>query len=174
MLARTLAELRAEDRIVLRYVDNPNGSIDDIAGICNGGPQRGGSDAASRAGHARAAGLGRRRGAAASMLVAAERTRRRLIAGRVSARPRNESALDAGLGERVGADAELAPRRVVDALGGRVRGADLTNSFSRPERSIWLFSVVELPSRSDCSWRSRSSWSGIGVGELSGDLRDGC
>jgi phosphoribosylformylglycinamidine synthase subunit PurQ / glutaminase len=33
----TLAELRAEDRVVLRYVDNPNGSIDDIAGICNAG-----------------------------------------------------------------------------------------------------------------------------------------
>ena len=33
----TLAELRSEDRVVLRYVDNPNGSIDDIAGICNEG-----------------------------------------------------------------------------------------------------------------------------------------
>lgn len=33
----TLAELRSEDRIVLRYVDNPNGSVDDIAGICNAG-----------------------------------------------------------------------------------------------------------------------------------------
>ncbi len=33
----TLAELRAEDRIVLRYVDNPNGSVDDIAGVCNEG-----------------------------------------------------------------------------------------------------------------------------------------
>jgi len=33
----TIAELRAEDRIVLRYVDNPNGSMDDIAGICNAG-----------------------------------------------------------------------------------------------------------------------------------------
>ena len=33
----TLAELRNDDRIVLRYVDNPNGSIDDIAGICNEG-----------------------------------------------------------------------------------------------------------------------------------------
>jgi phosphoribosylformylglycinamidine synthase subunit PurQ / glutaminase len=31
----TLAELRADDRIVLRYVDNPNGSVDDIAGICS-------------------------------------------------------------------------------------------------------------------------------------------
>ena len=31
----TLARLRDEDRIVLRYVDNPNGSLDDIAGVCN-------------------------------------------------------------------------------------------------------------------------------------------
>ncbi|HEX6237549.1 MAG TPA: phosphoribosylformylglycinamidine synthase subunit PurQ [Acidimicrobiales bacterium] len=31
----TLAELRAEERVVLRYVDNPNGSVDDIAGICS-------------------------------------------------------------------------------------------------------------------------------------------
>lgn len=34
---RTLAALQAEDRIVLRYTDNPNGSMDDIAGICNEG-----------------------------------------------------------------------------------------------------------------------------------------
>ena len=32
---RTRAELRAEGRVVLRYVDNPNGSLDDIAGVCN-------------------------------------------------------------------------------------------------------------------------------------------
>jgi phosphoribosylformylglycinamidine synthase subunit PurQ / glutaminase len=32
---RTLDELRTEDRVVVRYVDNPNGSLDDIAGICN-------------------------------------------------------------------------------------------------------------------------------------------
>ncbi|MCC5951074.1 MAG: phosphoribosylformylglycinamidine synthase subunit PurQ [Acidimicrobiia bacterium] len=32
---RTLASLRDDDCIVLRYVDNPNGSVDDIAGICN-------------------------------------------------------------------------------------------------------------------------------------------
>jgi phosphoribosylformylglycinamidine synthase I len=31
----TLAELNGEDRVVLRYVDNPNGSVDDIAGITN-------------------------------------------------------------------------------------------------------------------------------------------
>jgi len=31
----TLAELRAEDRIVLRYSDNVNGSVDNIAGISN-------------------------------------------------------------------------------------------------------------------------------------------
>ncbi|MDA8274204.1 MAG: phosphoribosylformylglycinamidine synthase subunit PurQ [Actinomycetota bacterium] len=35
--ARTLAELRDDDRVVLRYVDNPNGSVDDIAGVCNAG-----------------------------------------------------------------------------------------------------------------------------------------
>lgn len=33
----TLARLRDEDRVVLRYVDNPNGSVDDIAGVCNEG-----------------------------------------------------------------------------------------------------------------------------------------
>src|SRR5581483_860391 len=32
---RTLDELRAEQRIVLRYVDNPNGSVDSIAGVSN-------------------------------------------------------------------------------------------------------------------------------------------
>jgi phosphoribosylformylglycinamidine synthase len=31
----TLKRLREEDRIVLRYVENPNGSLDDIAGISN-------------------------------------------------------------------------------------------------------------------------------------------
>ena len=35
--AETLAELRGEDRIVLRYADNPNGSMDDIAGVCSAG-----------------------------------------------------------------------------------------------------------------------------------------
>ncbi|MGQ0825096.1 MAG: phosphoribosylformylglycinamidine synthase subunit PurQ [Actinomycetota bacterium] len=35
--ADTLARLRADDRVVVRYVDNPNGSVDDIAGICSEG-----------------------------------------------------------------------------------------------------------------------------------------
>ena len=35
--ADTLAMLRSEERVVLRYVDNPNGSVDDIAGVCNQG-----------------------------------------------------------------------------------------------------------------------------------------
>lgn len=34
--SETLTELRSDDRVVLRYIDNPNGAIDDIAGICNG------------------------------------------------------------------------------------------------------------------------------------------
>jgi phosphoribosylformylglycinamidine (FGAM) synthase-like amidotransferase family enzyme len=33
--AATLAQLRDEQRIVLTYVDNPNGSTGDIAGVCN-------------------------------------------------------------------------------------------------------------------------------------------
>ena len=33
----TLARLRADDRVVLRYLDNPNGSLDDIAGVCSAG-----------------------------------------------------------------------------------------------------------------------------------------
>jgi len=33
----TLAALRGEERIVFRYVENPNGSLDDIAGICSPG-----------------------------------------------------------------------------------------------------------------------------------------
>jgi phosphoribosylformylglycinamidine synthase len=34
---RTLDELEAEDRVLFRYTDNPNGSARDIAGICNAG-----------------------------------------------------------------------------------------------------------------------------------------
>ena len=34
---QTLAELQRDERIVFRYVENPNGSLDNIAGICNPG-----------------------------------------------------------------------------------------------------------------------------------------
>jgi phosphoribosylformylglycinamidine synthase len=30
-----IEQLRRENRVLLRYADNPNGSLDDIAGICN-------------------------------------------------------------------------------------------------------------------------------------------
>lgn len=33
----TLARLEDEDRVVLRYLENPNGSMNDIAGLCNEG-----------------------------------------------------------------------------------------------------------------------------------------
>ena len=33
----TLRQLHDEERVVLRYVDNPNGSVDDIAGVCSEG-----------------------------------------------------------------------------------------------------------------------------------------
>ena len=32
---KTLAQMKANDQIVLRYTDNPNGSLDDIAGVSN-------------------------------------------------------------------------------------------------------------------------------------------
>lgn len=35
--AATLERLRAEERIVFRYVENPNGSVDDVAGVCSEG-----------------------------------------------------------------------------------------------------------------------------------------
>ena len=35
--ADTLRRLREEDRVVVRYVDNPNGSLDDIAGVASEG-----------------------------------------------------------------------------------------------------------------------------------------
>jgi phosphoribosylformylglycinamidine synthase I len=35
--AATLAQLRAEGRVVLRYVANPNGSTDDVAAVCSAG-----------------------------------------------------------------------------------------------------------------------------------------
>jgi phosphoribosylformylglycinamidine synthase subunit PurQ / glutaminase len=34
---RTLRELEDEGRVVLRYLENPNGSLNDIAGICDAG-----------------------------------------------------------------------------------------------------------------------------------------
>ncbi len=46
----TLRRLQAEDRIVLRYADNPNGSVDDIAGIANEARQRRRPHAPPRAG----------------------------------------------------------------------------------------------------------------------------
>jgi phosphoribosylformylglycinamidine synthase len=33
----TLTRLRSEGRVVLRYLENPNGSLDDVAGVCNEG-----------------------------------------------------------------------------------------------------------------------------------------
>jgi phosphoribosylformylglycinamidine synthase len=32
---KILDQLEAEDRVIVRYMDNPNGSLRDIAGICN-------------------------------------------------------------------------------------------------------------------------------------------
>ena len=69
---KTLDRLQEDDRVVLRYVDNPNGSVDDIAGVCNEGPQRGGADAPPGAGLGPAARLGRRRVLLEALLGSAE------------------------------------------------------------------------------------------------------
>ena len=52
----TLGALHDDDRIVVRYVDNPNGSLDDIAGISNEAGNVVGSDAPPRARHRRSLG----------------------------------------------------------------------------------------------------------------------
>lgn len=54
----TLAMLRAENRIVFRYVDNPNGSAGRHRRRVQRGPQRGRPDAPPRACRPRVAGLG--------------------------------------------------------------------------------------------------------------------
>ncbi len=69
---RTLDELEAEDRVAFRYVDNPNGSLRDIAGSSQPGAQRDGHDAASRARHRAADGVHRRAG---RLRIARSRTR---------------------------------------------------------------------------------------------------
>ena len=92
---------------MLRYVDNPNGSIDDIAGICNEGRNVVGlMPHPERACHAL---LGSTDGRAAAAVAAAWP----LGAARVTLRPADVPALsrrgDAGLLERRGGDADLAP-----------------------------------------------------------------
>ena len=105
--ADTLRRLRDEDRVVVRYVDNPNGSLDDIAGISNEARQRRRPHAAPGAGQRRAPRLGRRRRAARSLLASCSG---------VTAGGAHEPLDDPRFLEHVGRDAELAPRGVGDAL----------------------------------------------------------
>ena len=109
LLPETLAELRAEDRIVLRYIDNPNGSVDDIAGICSAGRNVVGlMPHPERACHPL---LGSTDGGAAAAVAAGD-GRRRLSGLRAAVSP----AGDAGLLEHGRRHAELAPGGVRDAL----------------------------------------------------------
>ena len=75
--AATLERLRADDRVVLRYVDNPNGSLDDIAGHQQRGRQRRRAHAAPGARRRDAPRLRRRRGAAAVAARGGHRPQRR-------------------------------------------------------------------------------------------------
>ena len=78
----TLRRLNDEDRVVLRYADNPNGSVDAIAGIANEAGNVVGLDAAPRARQPCAARLRRRAGAAAIARRCGERRRRLTTAAR--------------------------------------------------------------------------------------------
>ena len=99
----------ADDRVVLRYVDNPNGSIDDIAGICNEQRNVVGSHAASRAGERRL--LGSTDGVAAAALAARERAGRPRAARRRAGQRWSATPTDAGLLEHLGGDADACATR---------------------------------------------------------------
>ena len=105
------ARLHDDDRIVVRYVDNPNGSLDDIAGISNeAGNVVGLMPHPERASDAL---LG-----SADGVVLLDRCSRRRRHG--SDRAGSRTPRDAGLLQHVGRHAELAPRGVGDALALRV------------------------------------------------------
>ena len=119
--AETLASLVAEDRVVFRYVENPNGSMNDIAGICNAGrnvvglmphPER-----------ASSALLGSTDGVIVAALAVVERaaSHRRAAARRLGAGLSERAAgsvapADIGLLEHLGSDPDGAPRQVADSL----------------------------------------------------------
>ena len=136
----TLAELRAEDRIVLRYVDNPNGSMDDIAGICNEGrnvvglmphPERAISDLLGSTD-----GLGLLRSSAGGVprrrLHARQRRRSGPSSGRVERDPVDALDLELGDGEPV---LRGGPRLVV--LDVVVRCRDLGSAVSASMAGSW-------------------------------------
>ena len=151
--AETLAELRAEDRIVLRYVDNPNGSVDDIAGMCNEGRNVVGlMPHPERACHPL---LGSTDGAVLLRSLA-----RRAPARGLTPAP-SARAADAGPLEH-GRLARRAPatRRRRCPCARCTRRPRSTNSSSRPVRSTFVAGGLELALRSSRSWMSCSRLSG--------------
>ena len=153
----TLAELRAEDRVVFRYVDNPNGSMDDIAGICSAGRNVVGSDASPRAGLPSAVGITTGRCDRSSSLRA-----RRPALGLTSTR-----VMPACLEHRP-VDAGLPPGRVADSLALRRSPARLHESSSSSVRSTFVLHAVELLVRSMRSWISSRGSTGR---RMAADLR---
>ncbi len=137
----TLARLRADDRIVLRYVTNPNGSLDDIAGISNeAGNVVGLMPHPERASDPL---LGSADGTTllSSLLHAAEsQTRARGVAnelGVTSERPRSPPAATApserSERDREGARTEAGDGREADGLGGPRDPGLLQNISRNPE-----------------------------------------
>ena len=129
----------------MRYVDNPNGSLDDIAGICNDGRQRRRAHAAPRAGQRRAARLGRRRRAAASRSLAAGRRDARARTPRRRSTRRRVAITPAFLSTSARHARRSRHARVGDALAlPRTCDAAFTKSASSADRST-------LPRRSPSS-----------------------
>ena len=118
--ASTLRSLEAEGRVVLRYVGNPNGSVHDIAAVCNEATQRRRADAPPRTGYQRAPRVIRRAGAA------------RCLAG--------DSGLELGGGPHAG-----RPRKTVTNLRpGALRARSscrLLYGGAAPARVLYSFSA---------------------------------
>ena len=148
--AETLAELRDEDRVVLRYVDNPNGSVDDIAGVCNEGRNVVGLMPHPERAMRRAARLRRRAAAPQSRLVgAAAPAVARVTAARPIVDPEVHRAL--GLTDDESDDDRRDPRpRAQPPRAGHVLG-DVVRAL--------LLQVAAASTCAGCRPRRRACWS---------------
>ncbi len=169
--AATLDRIRADDRIVLRYVDNPNGSLDDIAGICNEPgnvvglmphPERGERSGARLLRRCRAAAVAARRGGAAE--------RRRRPSERVGAPVPTSHPVSLPLHRQLGlTDDELAS--IVELLGRDPTDLELAMyAVMWSEHCSYKSSKVHLR-----RFPTEAPWVLVGPGEGAGvvDVGDG-
>ena len=171
---RRSAELQAEDRVVLRYVDNPNGSVDDIAGVRNeGGNVVGLMPHPERASHALLGSADGRRILAVCSTGSARLSRQ--VEPRTNDAPRvgSHRAGDAGLLQHGGVDADLPPRGVGDALPGAVALATFDEVGLEGGRSILSLIAVELALEVHALLDQLEALERIGFGKRDLDLARG-